>query len=508
MRNKQLKLGAVFSYALIILNALYGFLITPYIIGQLGEVEYGVYKTIASLSSALMVLDIGIGGTVLRYVASYRAKNEEKKIPNFLFMMMVQAFSLCVLVGIVGVIICLSIGSIYSGTMDSSQVEKARQLFSIMFINVGFHIIENVINGIISGYNRFAFGNGLKLVRLMFRIALIYGLLRVIPDSVVIVLTDLSITIIFLLIEILYIHFKLGVRIRFTKWEKSVFVESGKYTLLMFLSSIAAQVNNNLDNVVIGSILGPNIVTIYSMGLLIFSTYEHLSTSVSGVMLPTVSKIIEESNASGRLERLIVKIGRVQFVLLGGAVAGFFCTGKDFIRLWLGAAFDDVYVITLILMVPSLFELCVNVCLAILRAKNKLVFRTVVLFLCTILNACITIILVKYWSYIGAAFGTATSFILGSLIIMNIYYYRVMGLNMLRIYSSIIGRIWICLIVAAIPTFVLSQFYYGRWIWFVLKVVVFVVVYTVMLVLFGLERSEVQNIPGIKKLTIKGDKND
>ena len=177
MNDKQIKLGIVFSYILIIVNALYGLLITPYVLGRLGEAEYGVYKTIASLSSALMVLDIGIGGTVMRYVASYRAKKDEEKIPNFLFMMFFQAIILCALVGVVGIIVGMSINSIYNNTLTDSQLQKAKLLFTLMIINMGFHIVENVLNGIITGYNRFAFGNGLKLIRLLSRIILIYFVL-------------------------------------------------------------------------------------------------------------------------------------------------------------------------------------------------------------------------------------------------------------------------------------------------------------------------------------------
>lgn len=79
--DHQVKIGVMLSYVLIILNTVYGLLITPYMIGQLGTSEYGVYKTISSLSSSLMVLDLGIGSTVMRFVAKYRAIKDEISIP-------------------------------------------------------------------------------------------------------------------------------------------------------------------------------------------------------------------------------------------------------------------------------------------------------------------------------------------------------------------------------------------------------------------------------------------
>jgi len=73
IKKSQVSLGAVLSYILIILNATYGLFLTPFIIGQIGDASYGVYKTISAFTSSLMVLDLGLGGTMMRYIAKYRA---------------------------------------------------------------------------------------------------------------------------------------------------------------------------------------------------------------------------------------------------------------------------------------------------------------------------------------------------------------------------------------------------------------------------------------------------
>ena len=68
-------------------------------------------------------------------------------------------------------------------------------------------------------------------------------------------------------------------------------------------------------------------------------------------------------------------------MLLGAIFTGFFFFGKEFVFLWMGDGFDDVYYLAIILMAPAMLELCINVCLSILRAKNKHGFRTAVLFI-------------------------------------------------------------------------------------------------------------------------------
>ena len=502
MRQNQVKWGAILSYILIIFNTLYGLFITPYILGCIGEGDYGVYKTISSLTSALMVLDLGIGGTVMRYVAKFKAAKEDEKIPNFIAMNLVQAAILCGVIGIAAAGIYTTIDNAYAATFTTDQIAKAQDLFIGLIVNMMFHVMENVINGVITGHNRFMFGNGVKVVRLLLRILLVIILLQFFADSLVIVLIDLGVTIVFLLVEVWYIRKKLGVKIKLTKWEKTLFMESGKYTALMFLTSIAAQVNNNLDNVIIGALSGPAFVTVYSFGLLIFGMFEQLSTSISGVMLPTVTNLLAKEDGMGEVENLVVRTGRIQFMLLGAALTGFFCIGKDFIRIWLGEGFDDVYIITLILMAPALFELCVNVCLSILRAKNMLSFRTVTLFASTILNAVVTVLAVRYWSYIGAALGTAASFIVGSLIVMNIYYYKKLGLNMLRIYRRILSGTWICLLIAGTGLYLFNYVFHGSLWSFAAGVMVFGSLFVTGMWLFGFNQEE------RRMLKIGGNKND
>lgn len=499
--GKQVKMGVIFSYVLIIANALLGFVVTPYILYKLGNSHYGVYKTISSLTSSMMVLDFGLGGTIMRYVSKYRTDEEYEKIPGFLSMAIYEAAILIFVVGVVSVTFYLNIGNIYGASFTDAEIVLANRLFIILAVGVAAHITENIFNGVITGFNNFIFGNGIKIIRLVIRICLIFFLLSRLQSALVLVSIDLAITIVSIIVEIVYIRiiYKINIRISLKSWDMAVFKESFAYTFLIFLTSIAAQINSNLDISVIGAIKGTEMVTVYSFGIVIFSMYTQLSTSVSGVMLPTVTQTLKYDSNGKQIQDLIVRAGRIQFSLLGAAVIGFYVLGRNFIQLWLGDGFEDVYIIVLILMIPSLFELCVNVCLAVLRAKNMLGFRTFVLISTSILNLIITVVGVTLWSYFAAAIGTAISFIVGSLIIMNIYYYKKLHYPMLKIYRRIVSRIWVCLLVAGIAIKVSSQFIIGGWLAFIGNVIIFCVIYGACLLLWGLTRNEKRQIPFVSK---------
>jgi O-antigen/teichoic acid export membrane protein len=259
--------------------------------------------------------------------------------------------------------------------------------------------------------------------------------------------------------------------------------------------------NNNLDNVVIGALQGAEFVSVYSMGLLIFGMFEHLSTAISSVMLPTVTNVLRQEDGLQRVQKNIVQAGRIQFALLGAALVGFAVLGRDFVGLWLGAGYEDVYPIALVLMIPAILELCVNVCLAVLRAKNMLGFRTIVISCTTVLNAVITIVGVHFYGYMAAAVGTAVSFIVGSLIIMNIYYHTRLSFNMIKIYREIFRGTWICLLLAG-SAILASSCFLPRDCWwaFCVNAGVYCVVYVTTMLLFGLNKQEKKSMLVLNKL--------
>ena len=82
---------------------------------------------------------------------------------------------------------------------------------------------------------------------------------------------------------------------------------------------------------------------------------------------------------------------------------------------------------------------------------------------------------------------------------MNIYYYKKLSLNMLKIYRKIFSRIWLCLIVSGVAIYFTSKVITGGFIAFGINVVIFIVVYATTLLLFGLKKEEKKMIPLVRR---------
>lgn len=490
--TRQMKLGAAITYITIIANAMVGLLVSPYILKVLGAASYGVYKTVGSLSSALVILDLGIGSTLMRYIAKYRARGENEKIGPFISLMICQAAIIIPVVVAVEAIVYCRIDHIYAQKFSAEEIAMAKQMFLVLSASVILGIVESLITGILTGYNDFVWANGTKLTKVLLRIGAVFVLLPIVKNALVLVYITLTLTALSVLTQLLRVKTKYVRKLKFApgRCEKGVFKESFLYTLLTFLSVIAVQVNGNLDNVLVGALCGAKEVAVYSFALVIFGMFEQLSTSISGVALPTVSQLVARDSWREDTQKFIVKMGRVQFMLLGAVAVGFAVLGRQFISLWLGDAYQDVYVLTLILMVPSMFELCVNGCLTVLRAKNLLAFRTWILMISTLMNLAISVFGMSRIGYFSAALGTAASFLIGSVVVMNVYYHKKLRFRMFAIYGGIMSRTWLCLLLAGGAIIVSSHFFRDSWGAFIVNILIFAVVYGGALLAFGFRKEE------------------
>ena len=199
--TKQVKIGAILSYVLMILNMISGLWMTPYLLKNMGLDEYGLYKLVGSVSASLIVLNLGIGETVQRYTALYVTQKETRKIPNLMAMCMMISGILCTVILAVGMAVVLFFPSVYSESLHPEQISKANILLIILVVNMMFTVIENLFSGLLSGYNDFIFINGIKVITVITRIALVVLAVSLGGDSVALVSISLGLSILIIAAE-------------------------------------------------------------------------------------------------------------------------------------------------------------------------------------------------------------------------------------------------------------------------------------------------------------------
>lgn len=485
----EIKIGAILSILIIIFGCLIQIFYTPFYMKYLGTSDYGINSLVQSLMGYMGMLSLGLGNAMLRYTVRYRAekKYEAEKSLNGMFLII---FSILMIMSfILGIIIYLNISNLFGNKFTVLELEKTKKIFLIMALNVGLSFPLSVFSTNITSHEKFLFQKSLELIRLIG--VPIAGYFLMINGFGIISITILTVTfsIVINLFNVWY-AFKLGIQIEFKNINWKILKEIFTYSFYIFLNIIIDRIYWDTDRIIIGKYIGTNAVAIYSIASIFNILYMSLSTAISGVLFPKVNRIIIEENAEKKLSDLFIKVGRIQYILMALISTGFILYGKDFIILWLGRNYLEVYPITLWIMIPLTIPLIQNIGITILQARNLHAFRSIIYLFIAILNIFISIFLVRNYGIIGCAVTTGISFIIGHIIIMNIYYKKKINIDIYKFWKEIF-KMSIPVLVVFILAYVLNMFLLEvNVINFLIKIILYSCVYGISMFFFGINKRE------------------
>ena len=176
--------------------------------------------------------------------------------------------------------------------------------------------------------------------------------------------------------------------------------------------------------------------------------------------------------------------------ILSAVLTGYLLYGKFFIRKWAGEGYDAAYYVGAMVMIPYIVPLIQNIGIEIQRAKNMHKFRSIIYFIIAFANLGISIPLGKYYGAVGTTFGTTLSTIIGNIILMNWYYHKKVGLNIIEFIKSMIQPSISLIIAVIIGVSVRRVFPVDSWAAFLSQAGLFLGIYAILLYLIGLNNDE------------------
>lgn len=438
MKNNQRKIGAVLSYITIIANTLIQLLYTPFLISKLGQGEYGLFSLVSSIIGYLTVLDLGFGNAIIVHSTKYRAQGEKKKEQKLLGMFHVIYLAIGIIAGIAGLVIALNTNAIFGEKLNLDELSKMRVMLMILSFNLFATFGFSIYSSIITSHEQFVFQKLLATINTLAKPLLMIPLLFLGFKSIALCIVITIVNIAVLLSNYIFCKKKLKTKVRFQGFDKKIFGEIFTYSFFIFLGIIADKINWSADQFILGMFCGTVAVSIYSTASTLNQLFINLSTAVSSVLLPKMSKMIAKKASIKEISDEFIKVGRIQYYIVFLMGSGLVLVGKEFIRMWVGESFDEAYYVALLLILPLCIPLIQNLGLSIMQAMNKFRFRTIIMCIMSVANIIASIYLSQWKGPIGAAIGTAASLIICNVIIMNIYYARVINIDILRFWKSIL----------------------------------------------------------------------
>lgn len=438
--SAERKYGAILSYVSIILNTLIQLLYIPILTRKLGQSEYGLYSLVSSIIGYLTVMDLGFGNAIIVYTSKYRAqeKYEEEKKLHGMFNLIFKIIG--IIAASLGIILFLNVENIFGYKMNCLEIYKTKIMMLILSFNLFITFFFAIYNSIISAYEKFTFQKLIAIIHSiltpLIMIPLLFTGFKSITLCIVLTITNL----ITLIANYIYCKKNLNVKCKFLGFDKKLFKTILSYSIWIFLGVIVDKANWSVDNFVLGAVSGTVTVSIYSIAATLNQLFINLSTAISSVLLPKMSKLVASNADKNELTKEMIKVGRIQNYIIFLMCSGLILFGKQFIELWAGKEFKESYYVSLLLIIPLCIPLIQNLGLSIIQAMNKFKFRSITTFIMAIFNIIISIFLAKKWGATGAALGTSIALIICNIIIMNFYYHKKIGLNMIMFWKNIIKQ--------------------------------------------------------------------
>lgn len=475
--KKQLSLGVILNYVNLIIGTIIPLVYTPIMLRMLGQSEYGLFSLANSVTGYLSLLSFGMGGTIVRYIAKYRAnqnKEEEERVIG-LFLIIYIIISITVL--IVGIILSNNLTSIFNNGLTKNEISKMHILVIIMTFNTAISFPMSVLTSIIVAHERFIYRQILNML-----CAIVAPCANIIALSLgygSIGMTIAATIVQFLILPMsgFYCFKVLNVKPRFKNMPFNILKEILVFSAFVFLGTIVDMLFWSTDKVILGMLSSTVAVAIYNVGSQFNTMMTNLSTAFSGVLTPKVTIMVTQNAKKEDFSKLFIKVGRMQYLIIALALSGFIIFGKSFINIWAGNDYKDAYYIALVTLIPLTVPLIQNTGISIVMAQNKHQFRSIAYFIIAIINVISTYLVVPYFGYMGAAICSGISYIIGQGFIMNIYYYKITKINIPLFWTNIIKMTIPICILALIFNIIVSKIIIDSWRLFFIFVILYTICY-------------------------------
>lgn len=503
--SSQRKTGIVLQYVQMGLSIILSLIYTPIMLQILGKNEYGLYNLAATIISYLSLLSLGFGASYIRFYAKYKKNNENVLIGklNGLYLITFIAIGLVALIG--GFVLAHNVSIFFNETYTQEDRELAVVLMRFMSINLAWSFPASVFVSYVTAHEKFVFQKSLNIVRTVASPFLTIPALFLGWGSVgmIVVITVVGFAVD--LVNIVFCLTKLKMTFCFTKLDFRLLKDIASFSVFIAINQVIDQINWTTDKVILGKLCNSVAVAYYAIGAQINTYFTQFSTAVSSVFVPKIHQIenseIDEEQKNLEHTRLFIQVGRIQFMILMLIITGFVFFGDFFVRKWAGEDYTTSYYVALLLMTPALIPLMQNVGIEVQRAKNKHQFRSLVYLAMALVNVGITIVFAKMWGEIGAALGTTISLLIANGLIMNIFYHKVIHINILAFWKEIIKIVPALILPVAVGTIVKCLYSFGGLWDFGLLVLAYSLVYITSMLLIGLNSEEKKTVhSAIKKL--------
>jgi len=312
------------------------FLLIPVLLKTVGQEMFGVMVIVNTLMGFSGVFGFGLGQATLKYVADYRASDNWASIAEVirttLWVYCITGLFACLLIFYASGWLAESVFRVSSNELDDA-------ISSIRMGGFGFlgFLIFGVAENAFKGFEQF---KRPVVVRSIVRTLTLGGQIALAVAGMSLSwLVALQVGLYFIGALVLFICLRreLVPNLNFYPWIsiatlKNVF----SYGVYTYLSGVFGMIRQNGDTLLVGAILGPSALAIYTIPIRLLSQVHALLSRAYGYLFPYVAKLYAQGDTAG-LERTYDRSTFQIATISVGIITPIAIFAYEILQLWLGA---------------------------------------------------------------------------------------------------------------------------------------------------------------------------
>ena len=473
------------NYTIRIIIALF---ITPYIISKLGMELFGLWALLGIIPSYAFLSDLGISRSVVKFVAEYIGRRDEKG----LYEIVNTAFILYLILGLAGfflffylretIIKILNVPS----NLHNVAIFVYVALIAIFYLNFIFSIFKAILNGLQRLYITSSIATFSNLI---FALGAFYVLEKGYKLKGLVIVNGISVIITISLYYIFSRRYLPNCRFNVKLFKKEKVKEIFKFGVHVEASYIFRLFYDPINKILLSNYASLELVGVYEIALKILRWSQILFRKSIEPLLPAGSRYYQERKKEEFVRFYLFSIRYITLMFLPVCLIIFFFS-ESFIFLWVGKGFMLSVFMLQLLIFAYFLEIMATPSFILIQSMNLPKYSMFATLIRGILNAGLGLILIRFFSYKGLIFSIFISIIFSSLFIIRIFHKKV-SLNIKDFMTFLSLRFLYIFILSASFMFILANLYKpNNLIILILMAILFLLFYMFLILKLKFFRSE------------------
>lgn len=423
-----------------------GIILTPYIIGRIGLVNYGVWVMIGIVTGYIGMLDFGVSNSFTKYIAEHYTKKEYGKINQIVSIGLVFYLIFSLLIIVSALLLMHTLFNFLRIPRDLSG--EAVFVFILGVVMFGVSNLMGVFTSIQIGLQRLDIASriGIALsipmvIGTVFFLESGWGLRGLIINNAIVLAINIAVNI------IVALKIFPQLKINLLSFNKEMFAKLFSYGFKTQVTRLERGFSFQADKLLISHFLNIQLVGLYQLGSTVVDKARQLALLIVSAVVPAASEL-EAKNSKDEIINLYFRATKYIAIFGIPVLVLIFLKASLIMLVWMGCGYERSVVIIRILAPCYILSILTGGGSTVALGIGRPEFNMKASIFQLVFNIILSVILIIKIGFIGAAISAFVSISLSSAWFMKMFHAH-LGYPLLRfirkiILAPLIGSVLAC----------------------------------------------------------------